>query len=371
LSGVIAEGKSDGSPVAVVDAVAEVVLEVGARISVVGSHSDVVTKPVAEMLVAPGIVGLLLGELLDSLVLGRVVLGAGGAVEVSDGSVLFPVGSVLLLVTVPEVVSVPGMGVPVELLSVGPLVVLLPVSTVEVLFVTGGSPVFEDDVSETVAAVDVGGGSVAVAVEETPVPGPVIPSVAVEEILVPGPVIPSVMVAVALVPGPVIPSVAVAVAVTFGDGLSTLEITDEISLRTELSGLPGSVDELVTIPVGAITIELVVPGSTDVCDSVCRGGCEDVDCSVCAGVSDVVVAGCSTEPLVVVPGCGSTVDEDCCSCWLVEVAPGVSLVELGCCSCWLVEVAPGVSLVELDCCSCWLVEVAPGVSLVELDCCSC
>jgi len=107
---VIADGRFVGRPVAVVDAVAEVVLEVGARISVDGSHSEVVTKPVGEMLVTPGTEDLLLGELvgvvgLGRLVLGKVVLGGGADVVVSGSTVLFPVGIVLLLVTVPVVMG--------------------------------------------------------------------------------------------------------------------------------------------------------------------------------------------------------------------------------------------------------------------------
>jgi len=204
---------------------------------------------------------------------------------------------------VDTVAFVPGPGVTVELLSGGWSVLVVPGSAVEVEFEIGGSPVPVDDRSgsETVAAVDVGGGSVTVAVEETPVPGPVIPSV------------------------------AVAVVVAFCDGLITLEIADEISLSKELIGsLRPVVDELVTMPVGASRIELVVvAGSTKVEDSVC------------AGVSELVVAGISTVLLVETGRSCSLVDVELleellgkvnCPCWLVEVVPTTgSLVDVGCC----------------------------------------
>ena len=175
-----------------------------------------------------------------------------------------------MLVPVPGIDVLPG-GADVIVLSV----------TGMVEFVTGGRPGSLTLVlSDTGGSVTVGSVAVDSAVVETPVPGPVIPSV-----------------------GPRT-EVEVGVAVAFGDGSKMLEMTESISLRRELSGLPGSelLELVVTMPVGAIRIPDVLVVGT--------GGSSDV--AVSSGVAGVLVdvGSSSTRLLVLLPGSGgSTVEE--------------------------------------------------------------
>jgi hypothetical protein len=198
-----------------------------------------------------------LGELFDVLLL-RVVGGVGG-VEVSGGTVLLPVGFVVLpenmlddvVVTggsevVDEVIPVPGPVTPPVMLvdelegGFGVPVPVLPESVDErVEFVIGVCP--------GSLLVDVGGGGGgSVTVAEVPVATPV--------------------------PGPVMPSdeLGLNVVVALDDGSRMLERPEPMPLKRELSGLGGSdvLELVVTIPVGANRISDVLDvgtgGSTEV-----------------------------------------------------------------------------------------------------------
>jgi hypothetical protein len=155
-------------------------------------------------------------------------------------------------------------------------------------FVTGGRPgsltlvLSDTGGSVTVGSDTVGSVVVAGAVAETPVPGPVIPSVGPRTEV----------------------SVGVAGAVAFGDGSKTLEMTESISLKRELSGLPGSkmLELVVTMPVGASRIPDVLVVGT--------GGSSDVVVSSGAAGLLVDVGSSSAMLLVLLPGSGgSTVEE--------------------------------------------------------------
>jgi hypothetical protein len=283
LLGVICEGKVDGMPVAVVDAVDSTVVEVGAIRMVEGSHaSDRVVEPKSGTLVTP----LVSVPLVDDELERPVVVGAGGS-DVEGGTVLLPVGNeVLLLENVVEVM-VGGFEEMVELpLGSGPDVVVLMGgsgvpevlvdSTPEVVeFVMGGCP-------GSVVLV-LSGGVVTVSVDD----GSVVEGVSVEGIPV---------VEMIPVPGPVIALDGIMVRVTFGDGSRMLEMAELISLKRELMGLLGSVvlDD-VTMPVGAMRIsdELVVVGVGSSSDVDVLGGSELAgwsvaeDCSEVAGGSEV------------------------------------------------------------------------------------
>ncbi len=256
-------------PLAVVKVLSVAVLEVGAIIIVDGSHgSEVVNVVRPGILVTPG---------SDTrLVLEELVVVAGGSCVVSDGRVVFPVGTVLLPEMVVEeitggsvtedVVLVPGSVIVDEVMTGGCEVDVSVAEAEMVEFVIGGCPgsvvvdpggAVEDSGGAVEVSVDVGGGSVTVAVVlvETPVLGPVMPV----------------------------------------DGSRMLESTELTSLRSELIGLLDSVVlELVTMPVGARRIEDVV--------SVVVGISEDdalVEVEV-GKTSEVVVGVSATELLVVV-----------------------------------------------------------------------
>jgi hypothetical protein len=217
-----------------------------------------------------------------------VLLPVGITIELLPGKVLVVTtgGSVKPDVK-PEVVLLPGPGVVAELMGVSGVIVLSVGGTVE--FVIGGrtgSLMVAVSVSDTGGSVTVAG-----AVVETPVPGPVIPSVG--------------------------PRTELEVEVAFGDGSKTLEMAEPISPRRELSGLPGSelLELIVTIPVGAIRIP-------DVLVVVSSGSALLLD----------EVGSSSTVLLVLLPGRGgSTVDD----------GSSGSLDEVGSSSTVLLELLPG------------------------------
>lgn len=245
MLGAIADGNDDGMPLAVVCVFCpDVVDAVGATIRLVGSQSDVVKVPTGATLVTPFSVPVrvvvVVGSSLDEVMVGGTL--------VSGGAVLLPVGTELLpemLVEVitggsvtEDVVLVPGSTIVVPVLR-GGSVVPVPVGML-VLFVIGGCPVsvLDDKVPGGVVSVTTGGSVTLVAV---PVPGPVIPLDVMVEVVV---------------------------------GSKMLVRIELMSLRTELSGLSGSlvVDELVTMPVGAIMIsdelDKVTTGFSEVEDDV-------------------------------------------------------------------------------------------------------
>jgi hypothetical protein len=186
-------------------------------------------------------------------------------------------------------------------------------------FVTGGKPG-----SLTLVLSDTGGsvtvGSVAVdgAVVETPVPGPVIPSVGPRTEV----------------------SVGVAGAVAFGDGSKTLEMAEPISLRRELSGLPGSelLALVVTMPVGASRIpDVLVVGTGGSSDVGVSSGAAGLLVGVSSGVPGLLVGVSSGVPGLLV-GVSSGVPG-----LLVGVSSGVPglLVDVGSSSTVLLVVLPG------------------------------
>jgi hypothetical protein len=211
-----------------------------------------------------------------------------------------------VLVPVPGIDVLPGGG-DVMLVSVDGMVE----------FVTGGKPG-----SLTLVLSDTGGsvtvGSVAVdgAVVETPVPGPVIPSVGPRTEV----------------------SVGVAGAVAFGDGSKTLEMAEPISLRRELSGLPGSelLALVVTMPVGASRMpDVLVVGTGGSSDVGVSSGAAGLLVGVSSGVPGLLVGVSSGVPgllvdvgssstvlLVVLPGSGSTKDK--VGSWIRGVEEGRS-----------------------------------------------
>lgn len=252
----------------------------------VGSNDVVISG----MLVTPASGG--------SLVVSDVFEGGGAVVvggsDVSVGIVLLPVGTELLpgkevgpllsgggrVKLVVALVPVPGMLI--EVLPGGAGVVVLSVAEM-VEFVTGGRPG-----SLMVVDSDTGGSvTVAGALVVIPVPGPVIPSVG--------------------------PRTEVEVAVAFGDGSKTLEMTESMSLRRELSGFPGSelLELGVTMPVGAIRIPDVLIVGT--------GSSSDVVVSSGPGVL-VDVGSSSTMLLVLLPRTGGRTVEEGRSGSLVEVS---------------------------------------------------
>ena len=257
----MADGKVVGMPLAVVKVLSVAVLEVGAIIIVDGSHgSEVVNVVRGGMIVTPG---------SDAwLELEELVVVTGGGSVVSDGTVVLPVGTVLLPDIVVEVITdgsvvdvvlVPGSVIVVEVMTGGCEVDVSVAEAEMVEFVIGGcpGPVVVDSGGAVEVSVDVGGGSVTVGavLVETPVLGPVMPV----------------------------------------DGSRTLESTELISPSRELIGLLASVVlELVTMPVGAKRMEdelSVVVGVSE----------DDALVEVELGkTSEVVVEASATELLVVV-----------------------------------------------------------------------
>lgn len=299
LLGAIAEGRPVGIPLAVVGINPEAVVEMGSTRIVEGIYGCVTSNDVVMtgMLVTPASGGRLVVSLVvvDASEVGRVMVvdGTGGTVLLPVGTELLPgtdpgkeVGGVLSggwLILVVELVPVPG----IDVLPGGGDVIVLSVDEM-VEFVTGGRPGSLTLVlSDTGGSVTVGSDTVdGAAVVETPVPGPVIPSVGPRTEV----------------------EVGVAGAVAFGDGSKMLEMTESISLKRELSGLPGSelLALVVTMPVGASRIPDVL-----VVSSGAAGLLVDVGSS-------------SAMLLVLLPGSGGTTVEEGCSGSGVEV----SLAEL-------------------------------------------
>jgi hypothetical protein len=284
LFGAIADGYLDGIPLAVVGGNPVAVDEPGSTRIVDGINGVVavpVSVPSGGMLVTPPVSsGPVLVETVELLV--EVLLRVVGGVEVSGGTVLLPVGIELLpekvldvttggSVEVDEVAPVPGPVMPVAVLE-GVTVPGLPESVADVVeFVIGGCP-------GSVVDVDNGGGgsvTVADALVETPVPGPVMPS----------------------------EGLGLTEAEVVCGGSRTLETAEPMSLKRELIGSLGSdvLELVVTIPVGASRIPDVLDVET--------GGSTDVDGS-CWAAELLVDEGRSTTLLVLLPRTGgSTVEE--------------------------------------------------------------
>lgn len=293
----MADGNVVGIPLAVVGVLPVAELELGATMIVDGSHgSEVVKVDNGVMFVTPDSEGRL--EL-------ESVTVVGGSV-VSGGTVLLPVGTELLPEMIDEevitggsvkvdVALVPGSGIEVEVVRGGSGVTVAVFVSVAgmVEFEIGGWPGSLLVTSGIVVdvSVAVAGGSVTVGVSvEMPVPGPVM---ALDGIVL-----------------------------SVGDGSRMLEITELMSLRMEVSGLLGSeVLELVTMPVGAMTISDVLVVGT--------AGSSDVDTTTddeVATGSGVVVVGSTTGVVVVGSATGVEVVGSATGVEVVGSATGVEVV---------------------------------------------